>query len=91
MGGPKLVNEDQVLGAKYSVHAAFAMQQNMVRQMQEQQKAREKFMPIEDRPEEEPTTTMVSEFGRILPFRPDSHKVPTSDELAPNELYARIE
>ena len=66
------------------------MQQNLVRQMQEQQKAREKFMPIEDRPADEPTV-IVSDFGRIMPFAPDSHKVATTNELAPNELYAKIE
>jgi len=80
-------NEEKVLEAKYSVHAAFAMQQNLIMQMQQDQEVRQRItFAVEDDQPDEPVFE-----SKIVPFRPDYARPAKSDDIAPNELYAMIE
>jgi hypothetical protein len=78
--------ENRVLGAKYSVHQAFAMQQNLMKQMDHERKRC--VVQVEER-----TTESVIEagWGRIVPFIPNQLRGQRSDDVAPNEIYAKLE
>ena len=65
VGGQSTDRENRVLGAKYSVHAAFAMQQNLMQQLEHEQKKR--VVHVEEKVDQSDT---VADSGRIVPFVP---------------------